>query len=398
MAATVALVLMVAGAVAGDMEEHTQIQGFLSKYMNFGTDASKIPLGHYANFIAPNVKRMKNPDAYSHRDDIAEHGLARGTGEVKAVQKLFALDSSSPLTWSAISIALLTLVMMLAAHVRRGWQASSIIPSSSTADGTIMPPMSDNRLELISHDSAINGQGGNLHRSVATSDSLSSSSWAPRTWDIQQVEPSKPTLGSVALQTSPAWFTFGSPNGIDEWFTLPVENVPADFRFDALNLYPIHPQEHLELQTGKVDNVPCACVFYVPEPVDPSIIVRQLAVIGLSGAAGWIWWTQTVPQKRLEVSRSKKKGEIKELLDDLEAEALEADGQPTAGGRRIERWLLTDWLEPSRRKEPALPMLPKGKFNSGDNPILAAGALILSFGVANALAERAADVFHVVPP
>ena len=123
---------------------------------------------------------------------------------------------------------------------------------------------------------------------------------------------------------------------------------------------------------------------YTPTPVDPSVIAQKLAVIGVSGAAGFVWWTQTVPAKRLEVSRSKKSGEIAELLDELdEAEAT--------GDRKLERWLLTDWREPSRRTEPALPMLPRSKFNSGDNPIVAAAALILSFGLANALAERAAS-------
>ena len=124
---------------------------------------------------------------------------------------------------------------------------------------------------------------------------------------------------------------------------------------------------------------------YTPTPVDPSVVAQQLAVVGASGAAGFVWWTQTVPAKRLEVSRSKKSGEIAELLDELdEAEAT--------GDRKLERWLLTDWREPSRRKEPALPMLPRSKFNSGDNPIVAAAALILSFGVANALAERASSL------
>ena len=130
---------------------------------------------------------------------------------------------------------------------------------------------------------------------------------------------------------------------------------------------------------------PITIRHYTPTPVDPSVVAQQLAVIGVSGAAGFVWWTQTVPAKRLEVSRSKKSGEIAELLDELdEAEAT--------GDRKLERWLLTDWREPSRRKEPALPMLPKSKFNSGDNPVLAAAALILSFGLANALAERAASV------
>ena len=129
---------------------------------------------------------------------------------------------------------------------------------------------------------------------------------------------------------------------------------------------------------------PITIRHYTPTPVDPSVVAQQLAVVGVSGAAGFVWWTQTVPAKRIEVSRSKKSGEIAELLDELdEAEAT--------GDRKLERWLLTDWREPSRRKEPALPMLPKSKFNSGDNPVLAAAALILSFGLANALAERAAS-------
>ncbi|KAH8083973.1 hypothetical protein JL720_8219 [Aureococcus anophagefferens] len=72
---------------------------------------------------------------------------------------------------------------------------------------------------------------------------------------------------------------------------------------------------------------------YVPTPVDPAVVAQQLGVIGASGGAAYYWWTVTVPQKRLE-----------------------------------------------------------SKFNSGDNPIIAAAALILAFGVANALGERAFDV------
>ena len=75
---------------------------------------------------------------------------------------------------------------------------------------------------------------------------------------------------------------------------------------------------------------------YTPTPVDPSVIAQQLAVIGVSGAAAFVWWTQTVPAKRLEVSRSKKSGEIAELLDELDEADREAEGQPTAGDRRVE--------------------------------------------------------------
>mmetsp|Transcript_7560 Transcript_7560/g.24913 ORF Transcript_7560/g.24913 Transcript_7560/m.24913 type:complete len:164 (-) Transcript_7560:64-555(-) len=118
---------------------------------------------------------------------------------------------------------------------------------------------------------------------------------------------------------------------------------------------------------------------YEPGPVEPAVIAQQLTVIGASAGAAFFWWTVTVPEKRLEISRSKKGGDIKDYLDDLEDD----------GERSLERWLLTDWRNPDKRKEPALPFLPKGKFNSGDNPILAAAALILAAGVANAIAERA---------
>uniref|UniRef100_A0A7S3NQW6 Uncharacterized protein n=1 Tax=Aureoumbra lagunensis TaxID=44058 RepID=A0A7S3NQW6_9STRA len=126
-------------------------------------------------------------------------------------------------------------------------------------------------------------------------------------------------------------------------------------------------------------------VKYEPSPVEPEIIAQQLAVIGVSLGAALFWWRVTVPEKRLELSRSKKAGEVKEYLDKLE----------TNEERQFEKWLLNDWINPNKRKEPALPFLPDGKFNSGDNPILAAGALILAAGLANALAERgSAFLFH----
>ena len=68
---------------------------------------------------------------------------------------------------------------------------------------------------------------------------------------------------------------------------------------------------------------------------------------------------------------------------------------PKTRDRAFERWLFSDWLNPSsmqqqqqqqqgsrtmgggRQKEPALPILKQAKWNSGDNPVLAATALIL---------------------
>ena len=95
-------------------------------------------------------------------------------------------------------------------------------------------------------------------------------------------------------------------------------------------------------------------------------------MIGISAAAAGYWWRVTVPDKRVELSRSKKNGEVGELLETLREAEADAEGSKTKGSKRLERWLLNDWVNPSK-KEPALPFLPQNaKFNSGDNPIIAA--------------------------
>lgn len=86
-----------------------------------------------------------------------------------------------------------------------------------------------------------------------------------------------------------------------------------------------------------------AVAAFEPGPVDASVVAGQLTVILASAAAASYWWTVTVPQKRLEVSRSKKKGEIKTLLDDLAQAENAADGSVLQGDKRLERWLLSDW-------------------------------------------------------
>ena len=53
-------------------------------------------------------------------------------------------------------------------------------------------------------------------------------------------------------------------------------------------------------------------------------------------------------------------------------------------GRGFERWLFSDWLNSrdkkggtaGRKKEPALPILKKAKWNSGDNPVLVTCAIM----------------------
>jgi hypothetical protein len=113
------------------------------------------------------------------------------------------------------------------------------------------------------------------------------------------------------------------------------------------------------------------------EPImpDTGALIGIGAVIVFSAIATWVWANQVVPTSRTKLAISKRQGGVKEYLDELEQQG---DDRP------FEQWLFTDWLEgrnatavAGRQKEPALPILKKAKWNSGDNPILAATALIM---------------------
>ena len=93
---------------------------------------------------------------------------------------------------------------------------------------------------------------------------------------------------------------------------------------------------HSSLQRASSEDDSGATIEHADLPVARSR--AQLAVIAPGVAAGFVWWTQTAPAKRLEVSRSKKSGEISDLLDELDEANREAEGQPTAGDKRVERW------------------------------------------------------------
>lgn len=68
--------------------------------------------------------------------------------------------------------------------------------------------------------------------------------------------------------------------------------------------------------------------------------------------------------------------------EELREEDESAEGSLVSGERKVERWLLNDWMDPkTSQKAAALPLLPKSKFNSGDNPILAATLGIMAVGV-----------------
>ena len=74
---------------------------------------------------------------------------------------------------------------------------------------------------------------------------------------------------------------------------------------------------------------------------------------------------------------------------------IQSENQPDRG---FERWLFNDWLvdnksekKGGRQKEPALPILKNAKWNSGDNPVVVAAALMMIGVIFTALTERIAS-------
>jgi hypothetical protein len=159
---------------------------------------------------------------------------------------------------------------------------------------------------------------------------------------------------------------------------------------------------------------------------------ETLAGLGLTAllclVAAWVWSTQVVPVSRTKLALSKRNGPVRDYLDELRAAADSDTATPIASlssssslvgdhandapnnatvvstndnTRALERWLFADWLNndqsttsPQRRtsggrqKEAALPILKNAKWNSGDNPVLAATALISMGVILTSITER----------
>jgi hypothetical protein len=143
----------------------------------------------------------------------------------------------------------------------------------------------------------------------------------------------------------------------------------------------------------------------VPET---SVLIGFAGIIALSVLCVYVWANQVVPVSRANLAVSKRRGPVKEYLDELRiAGAANATDDtlllplllPLQGSRAAERWLFTDWLEKpeakvGRQKEPALPVLKNAKWNSGDNPVLVASALIGAGVILTSITERIAETFQ----
>jgi hypothetical protein len=155
--------------------------------------------------------------------------------------------------------------------------------------------------------------------------------------------------------------------------------------------------------------LPSVSTTFEPIVPDTSVLLGFLGIILVSAVAGWVWANQVVPVSRTNLAISKRTGPVKDYLDELrEAGANTAVSNATETGsvsssstgksREFEQWLFTDWLEKpekkaGRQKEPALPILKNAKWNSGDNPVLAASALIGLGVLFTSVTERIAASF-----
>lgn len=124
------------------------------------------------------------------------------------------------------------------------------------------------------------------------------------------------------------------------------------------------------------------------EPILPSTatLVGMTSVVILCVVAAVVWNESVVPISRTKLAIDKRKGQVKEYLDELEESSENND-------RQLETWLFTDWLQQRNSnttipKESALPILKKAKWNSGDNPVLVTSAIMLVGVLVASITER----------
>jgi|AntRauTorckE5430_2_1112549.scaffolds.fasta_scaffold03760_2 hypothetical protein len=151
---------------------------------------------------------------------------------------------------------------------------------------------------------------------------------------------------------------------------------------------------------------------------DTNILIGFGIVFILSIIASYVWAEEVVPVSRTKLALSKKNGEVNQYLQELkqgsintsinaDADADVQDGTTTAtstnmntikpnvgDGRDLERWLFSDWLNDNksarggRKKEPAIPILKKAKWNSGDNPVVVTAAIMMVGIIIASVTER----------
>lgn len=203
-------------------------------------------------------------------------------------------------------------------------------------------------------------------------------------------------------------------------FDTAVRRTPSFSPLSARSIYPMHMiPSSLELSFVEGDPVQPTGVYEAVLPPAETLVGMGL-VVALCIACAWYWNEKVVPVSRTNLAISKSRGDVKEYLDELRAtdpslavmtNTTSLSGEANAPleneernvvaapsqsiDRAFERWLFTDWLENNkserkagRQKEPALPILKDAKWNSGDNPVVVAAALMVIGLTVTALTER----------
>jgi len=96
--------------------DRSTLQGFLSKYMPVGSDASKSTMSDYDKFITPNLNHVKRGNELGTSND---KDFDLPNIEKPAAQKLVANNSNNSISLSAIGIGLFSLATMLGARLWR---------------------------------------------------------------------------------------------------------------------------------------------------------------------------------------------------------------------------------------------------------------------------------------
>lgn len=177
---------------------------------------------------------------------------------------------------------------------------------------------------------------------------------------------------------------------------------------------------NMEISAIEGNQVPTGVYEAVLPPT--ASLVGMGVIVFLCIACAWYWNEKVVPVSRTNLAISKSRGEVKQYLDELRAtdpkmsQANVTSSSTTLGDdvgpendmkvsdavissqssdRALERWLFSDWLQDNkserragRKKEPALPILKDAKWNSGDNPVVVAAALMVFGLTITAFTER----------
>lgn len=204
---------MAAESKAGDVADRAELQGFLSKYLPFESDALKTPQGDYDKFITPNLNHMNQGHGAEHvpaagdtqkLDGNVDNGLTfddvviqptahaqdpmalaspkeetlintkdfdapkiAAKEEARAVEKMFANGNNTDMTFLSICAGLLSLVMVLGRRKLRELQEGTVLISSSATGSDMSINMAaglgDNITEMTSQGSVTSGEAFGVH-------------------------------------------------------------------------------------------------------------------------------------------------------------------------------------------------------------------------------------------